>query len=102
MQNDPVIIALQEQVACYRRLAKLAEIQHEHVQNSQTDKLLEVLGKRQEVLEQVGRLEEIIGPAKRRWNDYLVKVGTMQRGSAGDIVGPDAAVAGADHQRRSE
>jgi hypothetical protein len=86
MQNDSVILALQEQVACYKRLAKLAEIQHEHVQNSQTDKLLEVLGKRQEVLEQVGRLEQVIGPVKRKWNEYLQTLAGAQRSSAETLL----------------
>jgi hypothetical protein len=87
MQTDPVILALQDQVACYKRLAKLAEIQHEHVQNSQTDKLLEVLARRQEVLEQVGRLEEVIGPVKRRWSEYLLTLGAAQRASAENLLG---------------
>jgi hypothetical protein len=86
MQDDPVIIALEEQLTCYRRLAKLAEIQHEHVQNSQTDKLLEVLARRQEVLEQVGRLELVIGPVKRTWGDYLTKLGAAQRSSAENLL----------------
>ena len=29
---DSTVAALEEQVACYRRLAKLAELQHVHVQ----------------------------------------------------------------------
>jgi hypothetical protein len=77
MNNDPIIIALQEQVACYQRLSKLAEIQHEHVQNSQTDLLLDVLSSRQQVLDEVAGLEERISPAKRRWSDYLA---TLEQG----------------------
>ena len=45
-----------EQVGCYQRLAKLAELQHEHVQQSQTEALLDVLEQRQEVLDQIARL----------------------------------------------
>ena len=37
MTSDPVIDALAEQVGCYRRLAKLAEIQHEHVSTAATE-----------------------------------------------------------------
>ena len=55
--TDPILTALHDQVACYRRLAKLAEIQHDHVQQGRTEQLLEVLGARQEVLEQVGACE---------------------------------------------
>ena len=87
MENDPIISALQEQVSCYKRLAKLAEIQHDHVQNSQTDKLLEVLCRRQEVLDQVARLEDIVGPVKRKWSDYLTGLGADQRRSAEGLLG---------------
>lgn len=71
MVADPVIAALQEQVACYQRLAKLAEQQHEHVQQNCTEALLVVLARRQEVLDQVARLERTIAVAKARWGDYL-------------------------------
>ena len=68
---DPILAALQEQVDCYRRLAKLAEIQHEHVQQGRTEELLEVLGLRQEVLGEVARCETLIAPAKRQWAAYV-------------------------------
>jgi hypothetical protein len=86
MANDPVIAALEDQVTCYRRLAKLAEIQHEHVQNSATDQLLDVLTRRQEVLDQVADLEQIISPAKRQWGDYVGKLGSDQRSSAEGLL----------------
>src|SRR5688572_15496700 len=69
--KDPIMVALEEQVVCYRRLARLAEAQHEHVQQSRTEELLEVLTKRQEVLEQIARLERVLGPVKKSWGDYL-------------------------------
>src|SRR5437660_8440632 len=84
--TDPVISALEDQVTCYRRLAKLAEIQHEHVQNSATDQLLHVLTQRQEVLDQVADLEQIIAPAKRQWGDYLTALGTDRRSSAEGLL----------------
>jgi hypothetical protein len=71
MQQDPIIQALCDQVGCYRRLAKLAEVQHQYVQNSQTEGLLDVLQKRQTVLDQLALLEAQIAPAKQRWSDYL-------------------------------
>jgi hypothetical protein len=86
MANDPVIAALEDQVGCYRRLAKLAEIQHEHVQNSATDQLLDVLSRRQEVLDQVADLEQIISPAKRQWSDYLGKLAADERSSAENLL----------------
>src|SRR4051812_13479947 len=84
--TDPVISALEDQVTCYRRLAKLAEIQHDHVQNSATDQLLDVLTRRQEVLDQVADLEQLISPAKRQWGDYLGKLGADQRTSAEGLL----------------
>ena len=68
---DPIILALSEQVSCYRRLAKLAETQHQYVQQSQTERLLEVLTRRQEVLDQIAALEASLAPAKGRWPAYL-------------------------------
>ncbi|MDB5324040.1 MAG: hypothetical protein JWN40_5671 [Phycisphaerales bacterium] len=77
--QDPIITALQEQVGCYQRLAKLAELQHEHVQQSATEALLEVLTRRQEVLNHVSRLEQIIVVAKKRWGDYVTGLRSDQR-----------------------
>jgi len=71
MQNDPILEALEQQVGCYRRLAKLADMQHEHVRQSATEDLLAVLSQRQQVLDQVANLEQAILPAKRRWSDYI-------------------------------
>jgi len=82
MNNDPIILALEEQVDCYRRLSKLAEVQHEHVTHSHTEGLLEVLGRRQEVLVQLNRLEAIVSPAKRRWGEYLTEIDETRRAAA--------------------
>src|SRR5205085_817294 len=82
MTQDPIIHALQEQVTCYQRLAKLAELQHEHVQQSRTEELLDVLGRRQEVLDQVAQLEQSVAPAKRGWGEYLRHLPADQKGTA--------------------
>jgi len=84
--QDTVIQALRDQVACYQRLAKLAELQHEHVQQSQTEALLEILARRQEVLDQVHRLEQIIVTAKRRWGDYVVGLRSDERALAEKLL----------------
>ena len=86
MLQDPIILALEEQVGCYKRLAKLAELQHEHVQQNQTESLLEVLGQRQEVLDQVARFETVIAPAKRRWSDYLAGLNAANRARAEGLL----------------
>lgn len=72
--QDEIIQALEQQVGCYRRLAKLAELQHVHVQQSQNDSLMEVLERRQSVLDEVTQLERVIGPAKRDWSGYLGRI----------------------------
>ena len=79
MPLDDTILALEEQVTCYRRLAKLAELQHVHVQQEQTEELLEVLQKRQEVLNDIARLERVVGPEKRRWSAYLAELDATDR-----------------------
>src|SRR4051812_29724131 len=68
---EPIIAALEEQVECYRRLAKLAQVQHVHVQQSQTEALLDVLKNRQTELTQIARLEHQIAPAKKTWPQFV-------------------------------
>ena len=86
MISDPVILALQQQVDCYRRLSKLAEIQHEHVQQSRIEDLLDVLGRRQQVLDRVAELEQTIGPAKRCWGEYVSGLEGPGRAQAEDLL----------------
>ena len=81
-----ILTALTEQLGCYRKLAKLAEIQHEHVQHNHTEQLLEVLGKRQEVLNQITKLEKMVAPAKQRWSDYLTELTGDDRTTAESSV----------------
>jgi formate dehydrogenase maturation protein FdhE len=92
MDTDPIILALSEQVACYRRLAKLAEVQHEHVQNSQTEQLLEVLRSRQTVLDQIAEFERVIVPAKRRWSEYLESLEPATRARAEALMAETRAL----------
>jgi hypothetical protein len=82
MAKDAVLTALVRQVECYRNLAKLAEAQHEYVQNSRTADLLLVLSRRQELLDQIADLETCIGPQKRRWAEYLGQLGGDERSEA--------------------
>lgn len=85
--KDPVLAALEDQVACYRRLARLAEAQHEHVQQNRTEELLEVLTRRQEVLEQIAQLERVLAPAKKDWGQYLSKLAAPARLAAEEHLG---------------
>ena len=67
---DEIIDALEQQVSCYQRLAKLAELQHVHVQQEQTEALLDVLQRRQGVLNEISVLEKTIAPARERWSEH--------------------------------
>ena len=92
MPGDGVIESLAEQVACYRRLAKLAQIQHEHVRQSRTEQLLEVLKARQEVLEQIANHERIVGPVKRQWPEYLTTLAPDERVRAEALMGETSSL----------
>ncbi len=87
MATDSVILALEEQVECYRRLAKLAATQHEHVQFGQTEALLSVLQLRQDVLDRIAGLEQVLTPAKRQWREYLATLQPMPRARAEILLG---------------
>jgi hypothetical protein len=84
--TDPIIAALTEQVTCYQRLAKLAEIQHGHVEQGNTESLLKVLQQRQVVLQQLSSLEAVITPAKRQWSQYLAKLNVADRARAEELL----------------
>ena len=84
--TDSVITALEDQVGCYRRLAKLTELQHVHVQQSQTEALLDVLRSRQTVLDEITRLEVVVGPAKRDWINYIGRFDIDQRSKAETLL----------------
>jgi hypothetical protein len=86
MSGIDIILALEEQVACYRKLARLAEAQREHVQQSHMEALLEVLKNRQEILDQLARLEGVINPAKKRWAEFLDQIELEARARAEEMV----------------
>ena len=84
--SEVVIDALENQLGCYRRLAKLAELQHEHVRHNQTESLLDVLKCRQSVLDEIASLEHTIAPAKRNWLDYLGNIEASLRKKAETLL----------------
>jgi hypothetical protein len=86
-KSDDVILALQQQVACYRKLARLAEAQREHVQRSHMEALLSVLQSREKIVEQLQELEQVIGPAKKRWAEFLGEIDLDSRGQAEQLLG---------------
>jgi hypothetical protein len=84
--KDEVVQALEDQVACYQRLAKLAELQHVHVQQEQIEALLSVLQSRQVVLDQITQLERAIAPAKRDWGGFVGRIDSGQRARAEGLL----------------
>jgi len=87
METHPIILALEEQLACYRRLTRLVEAQHEHVQQMHMEGLLEVLRARQEVLDRLKVLQPAIGPAQRRWSEIAGDVSPEERARGEAVVG---------------
>src|SRR4051794_28134708 len=86
MVDDPIILALAEQVACYRKLAKLAELQHRCVQNSHTERLLEILRDRQLLIDQLAAHERTIAAAKSRWTEFTAGLSPDSRARAETLV----------------
>ncbi len=77
-----ILAALRQQVDCYRRLQRLAGLQHEHVQQNSTEQLLAVLVKRQEVLDELAALERVVAPAKRDWAAHAARMPADDRAEA--------------------
>jgi hypothetical protein len=77
-----ILAALRQQADCYHRLQKLAGLQHEHVQQNSTEQLLDVLVRRQEVLDELAALERVVAPAKRQWTETAARMPAAQRAEA--------------------
>lgn len=85
--SSQALAALNEQAECYRRLAKLVEAQHEHVEQSRTDALLEVLRQRAGEVERIGQLETRLAPLRRAWSEATADWTVEQRSSAESLIG---------------
>src|ERR1044071_8975936 len=64
-----MVEALEEQVECYRRLEKLAQRQHECVQQNDTEALIAVLEQRKAVVDRIMELEKQLALAKKEWKN---------------------------------
>jgi hypothetical protein len=80
--DSATVAALDEQVELYRKLAKLAEQQHVHVAQEQTESLLEVLMQRQRLLDALGGLERVVAPIRREWQAFVSKLSPSLRARA--------------------
>ena len=84
--SDSILTALDAQVGCYRRLAKLAAQQHELIQNGQTEELLALLTLRQSELDQLGAHERVLAPVKKQWSAYVAGLPTDKRALAESLM----------------
>lgn len=82
----PTLTALDAQVACYRELAKLADAQHRHVEQGRTDELLDVLQRRQAVLDRIAGHERAIAAAKRDWPAFAASLPAGEAADAGRLL----------------
>jgi hypothetical protein len=90
--SNEFIASLEEQVDCYRRLAKLAEQQHEHVERNHTEALLDVLVSRRQTLDEINRIEAALAPAKQHWGDYLASLALDVRARAEALMNETRAL----------
>ncbi len=60
---------LRQQLDCLVSLGKLAELQRDHIEKDRTEDLLQLLLHRQGVVEELARLEDVIGPVRRKWQE---------------------------------
>ena len=96
--NNPqaTLQSLSQQVECHRRLAKLSQIQHEHIRQGRVEQLLEVLNCRKTVVEQMSEAEKTLAPIKKQWATFLGQLGDADRKKAEVAGSRIARAAGAD------
>jgi hypothetical protein len=87
MEADTIIAALTEQLGLYRRLMKLAELQHECVSSGSTEELLGVLSQRREVLEAVGAIEQGVAETRKDWGHYIDGLDQERRSRVEELMG---------------
>lgn len=68
-QDHDMLETLARQVDLYRRLARLAERQHDLVGQDRTDDLLDLLRQRQTLLSELSAMDSAAAPLATRWNE---------------------------------
>ena len=86
MQNDEILQAMRLELECYQSLAKLANTQHECIQNSLNAELLQVLAKRQQFLQEIAKLQQIVIVARRDWSGFIAGLLEHQRSEAEHLL----------------
>ena len=86
MSTQATLDALSEQVDCCQRLAKLQQMQHEHIAHGRVEQLLDVLKSRQQVVEQMAACEKIVGPVKKQWAQFVTTLDDPTRVKAEQLL----------------
>ena len=86
MSAQATLEALTEQVECCQKLAKLSQMQHDHIEHGRVEQLLDVLKTRQQVVEQMARCEQVVGPAKKQWEQFVSTLDEATRTKAEALV----------------
>jgi hypothetical protein len=86
VQADEFLTELQSKVDCYRKLARLVELQHDHVQNGREDELIEVLDRRTQILTAIGITDQTVVPVLREWPSYATGLEADQRSRAEQLL----------------
>lgn len=91
-QQQEHLSSLTQQLACYRQLARLCELQRQYVQQNQTDELLSVLEQRGSLLEQIATLEAHVTPLKRNWSEISATMSDTDRSTAVEMLAETKAL----------
>lgn len=84
--TDSILAALQQQLDCYRKLARLAEAQRDHVQQGSVEALLQLLQNRQAVLDELSRLQQVLAPVRKEWSRVMAAIAPERRAQAEQLV----------------
>ena len=79
------LAALSLQLDCYRQLLPLSRAQSEHIGSRETDKLLQVLTRREALTLAAAEAEEALGPIKRDWPESAAGWTAAEREAAGAL-----------------
>lgn len=85
-QSQSLMDCLTRQLACYRQLSRLCDLQRQYVQQNQTDELLTILEQRGELLQQITELETQVAPIKRNWSEFSAYLTQQDRQLASQML----------------
>jgi hypothetical protein len=74
-----VEMLLAQQQELFVRLDGLSSQQAALIQRDETDRLLEVLGERQLVVDEIGRMNAMLEPWRQRWGSFIAGLGAEER-----------------------